>query len=147
MKTHARATATSALVLVAVFAAGTLVGRAWDRETGGEAASVSETAQQEDQGEERRRTRMYERVGLSDAQLVMVDSIVVHYRSDVRELQRESREAYDRQYMALVEAVRESIKGVMTADQRMQYDSILAAFDERRRARRQEREEGGDGND
>lgn len=147
MKTHARATATSALVLVAVFAAGTLVGRAWHQGSVGEAASVGETAQEEGGGEEGRRTPMYERVGLSDAQRVLVDSIVVHYRSDVRELQRESRESYDQQYMALVEAVRGAIKGVMTAQQRTQYDSILAASDERRRTRRQEREEGGDGND
>lgn len=146
MKTHARATATSALVLVAVFAAGTLVGRAWDRGSVVEAAPAGEAAQETGGGEEQRRTPMYERVGLSDAQRVQVDSIVVHYRGDVRELQRASREAYDQQYMALVEAVRESIKGVMDAEQRAQYDSMLAASDERRRARREEREreEGGD---
>jgi len=144
MKTHARATLTSAVVLTAVFASGTMVGRAWDRGTGDEpAATEPDTASAETPTPAERRPPMYEQVGLTDGQRVLVDSIVVHYRQDVRELQRTSRESYEREYMVLVDAVRESIKGVMTSDQRAQYDSLLTASDERRRARREERERSG----
>lgn len=144
MKTHARATLTSAVVLAAVFVSGTMVGRAWDRGTGAEpTAAEPDTASAEAQAPAQRRPPMYEQVGLTDGQRVLVDSIVVHYRRDVRELQRTSRESYDQEYMFLVDAVREAIKGVMTSDQRAQYDSLLTASDERRRARREERERSG----
>lgn len=146
MKTHARATITSAVVLVAVFFAGTLVGRAWDREANGEASAVPDTVSQESSSQETRRPPMYEQVGLSDEQRVTIDSIVVHYRSDVRELQRASRDAYEQGYMVLVDAVRDAIKGVMSESQRVQYDSLLTASDERRRARREGRD-GAGGND
>lgn len=142
MKTHARATITSAAVLAAVFFAGTLVGRAWDREAGAAGPVAQDTVSEETPDQETRRSPMYERVGLSDAQRVAVDSIVVHYRSEVRELQRASREAYERDYMVLVDAVRDAIKGVMTEVQQLQYDSLLTASDERRKNRREGRDGG-----
>jgi len=142
MKTHARATITSAVVLAAVFFAGTLVGRAWDREADEAVAVAQDTVSKETPEQETRRSPMYERVGLSDAQRVAIDSIVVHYRSEVRELQRASREAYERDYMVLVDAVRDAIKGVMTEVQKVQYDSLLTASDERRRSRREGHDEG-----
>jgi len=140
MKTHARATFTSAVVLAAVFFAGALVGRAWDRDAEAADVAVRDSVSGETTDREQRRTPMYEQVGLSDAQRVVIDSIVVHYRSDVRELQRSSREAYEREYMVRVEAVREAIKEVMTPAQRAAYDSLLTASDRRREERRQERE-------
>jgi hypothetical protein len=96
---------------------------------------------------------MYEQVGLTDAQRVEIDSIVVHYRSDLRELQAHYRELYDAQRVeyderrgVLIDSVRQAIKFVMGPEQRAQYDSLLAASDERQRARREERERA-EGND
>lgn len=149
MRAHARATVTSAVVLMAVFVSGALVGRVWDRGGVAQAALAPDSASAEAPAEESRRRPMYEEVGLTAAQQVAIDSIVVHYRADVRELQRAAREAWEQEYMARVEAVREAIKGVMTEAQRAQYDSLLKASDERRRARREERESsnGNDGSD
>lgn len=145
LKTHRRATVTSALVLVLVFSAGTLVGRAWgdrdDRATAlaaeGEVRDGDGSREREDRG---RRTPMYEQVGITDAQRVAIDSIVVHYRSGVRSFQQESREAYEAGYRALVDSTREAIKGVMNARQRIEYDSLLRASDERRRERNSRRD-------
>ena len=145
MKTRARARVITVVVLATVFFSGALVGRAWD-ETVVETAAGPVAEEQEEAREGRRRTPMYEQVGLSDVQLVQVDSIVVHYRNDVRALQEETREGYDRRYAGLVDAVREEIKSVMTADQRAAYDSLLTEYDERRREWRERRREEGDGN-
>ena len=155
MKTRARATVTSGLVLGLVFVSGALVGRAWDERTA-EARPVeeaSDSASESSQGEargERRRGRMYEQVGLDDAQHVVIDSIVVHFRSDLRTLQaayreryQEQRGLYEQEYDALLDSVRGAIKAVMNPEQRAQYDSLLKASDERERARREERERGG----
>lgn len=139
MKTHARATATSALVLVAVFVAGALVGRALEPAQEPADPSVQGTATDAPAEAAPRRTPMYERVGLDDAQRVIIDSIVVHYRSGVRELQRQSREAYEQEYMMRVDAVRQAIKGVMTLEQRVMYDSLTMESDRRRQERREER--------
>lgn len=144
-RTHARLI--TVVVLALVFFSGALVGRAWDEQVA-ETAPGPVAEEQEDGREGRRRTRMYEQVGLSDVQLVQVDSIVVHYRNDVRALQKETREEYDRRYAGLVDAVRDEIKSVMSADQRAAYDSLLAEYDERRREWRERRREEGneDGN-
>lgn len=143
MKTHARATVTSVLVLGLVFVSGTLVGRAWDQRS--ERAEVAqaddperpEGAEREEErdegGDERRRTPMYERVGLNESQLVTVDSIVVDHRTRWREVHREHRDAYDKAYWNYVSELRAAIMAVMTQDQRAQYDSLLTANDERRR--------------
>jgi Spy/CpxP family protein refolding chaperone len=157
MKTRARAAATSLGVLALVFVSGTLVGRAWDERSADarpaeEVQDTSQDAGVEDR-EARRRTPMYEQVGLTDAQRVEIDSIVVHYRSDLRELQAHYRELYDAQRVEygerrgiLIDSVRQAIKSVMGPEQRAQYDSLLAASDERQRARREERERA-EGND
>lgn len=148
MKTHRRATVTSAVVLAVVFTTGTLVGRAWGDQEARASATAVETERGEEEaadGRERRgrRTPMYEQVGITDVQRVAIDSIVVHYRSGVRALQRESRERYEAHYRTLVDSAREAIKSVMTDAQRIEYDALLRASDERRRERR-DSEEGGD---
>lgn len=146
MKTHRRATVTSALVLAVVFTSGTLVGRAWDdQEARAAITGVEEDGTGQDTGTDgdrrARRTPMYERVGISDAQRVAIDSIVVHYRSGVRTLQREAREEYETGYRVLVDSAREAIKAVMTDEQRIEYDALLRSSDERRRERKSERDD------
>ncbi|HSG49457.1 MAG TPA: hypothetical protein VLA43_16680, partial [Longimicrobiales bacterium] len=70
MKTHARATLTSAVVLAAVFFAGALVGHAWDRDADPVGPAAQDTVDQEAPAQETRRPPMYEQVGLTDAQRV-----------------------------------------------------------------------------
>jgi len=79
-------------------------------------------------------------VGLSAEQKVQVDSIVNEYRQRVRELQDqlqdELREAYTPRYRELLEQTRTEIKGVLSPDQAVAYDSLLAERDRRREQRR-----------
>lgn len=137
MKTHRRATATSAVVLILVFVSGALVGGAVNSRTGG-VSSLSAEPSAETEAASRRQPRppMYEQVGISDAQRVSIDSIVV----DTRNRYREQRARYEVQYLALRDSAREAIKGVMTEDQRDRYDSLLQASDDRRAARQAARE-------
>lgn len=142
MTTRAHAKVITAGVLALVFASGALVGRAWNEKV--VAPTDGPAGEQAEEGREgRRRTPMYEQVGLTDLQLVQVDSIVVHYRNEVREEQREAREEWERRYAELVDALRNEIKSVMNAEQRTAYDSLLAQYDERRREWRENRREEG----
>ena len=145
MAGRGRVTATSAAILALMFVTGVLVGRAWD--VGSAEAQAAETTTEASEGEERgERTPMYEQVGITDGQRVVIDSLVVHYRRDMRTLQRDSRTLYDQQSDALADEVRAAIKAVMTPEQVAEYDVLLEASDERRRARRAERDRE-DGND
>lgn len=154
MKTHRRATATSAVVLGLVFVTGVLVGRAWDAWSEDDVAVAAEpaagTGEGEREGGEGRRNSppMYERVaGMTDAQLATIDSIVVEHRNRLRVLQdslrsrrKDARADYEAQWGELVSSARGAIKSVMTEAQRMEYDSLLTARDEARRERRAQRD-------
>lgn len=159
MKSHRRATATSALVLGLVFIAGLLVGRAWDAWSDDDQAFAAETTGDTRDGEgrdeargDRERTPMYERVGISDAQRVTIDSIVVEHRNRLRVLQDSlrsrrqlARDEYEEEWGRLVTSARDAIKAVMTEAQQIEYDSLLTARDDARRERRAQRDDDDEG--
>lgn len=144
MTGRGRTTASTLAILGIVFVSGITVGRAWDlraAEAGTvEATEAAAPEETREEGERRRREPMYERVGISDAQRVVIDSLVVHYRNGMRSHQREARAAYEEGQDALVRATREAIMSVMTLEQADEYRALLEASDERRRERRAERE-------
>ena len=144
MSGRLRVTATTIAVLVIVFASGVTVGRAWDVRSAEAEVSRTDASGDEDRrdegGERPRRQPMYEQVGLTDSQQVVIDSLVVHYRTDMRAYQREARARYEAGTDSLVQAVREAILSVMTPAQAAEYRSLLEAADERRREWREERE-------
>jgi hypothetical protein len=146
---------TTVLILFLVLLTGAVLGIAADRRLEGTVASSEsrdgETergrgSEGDTQGEEgggdaaRQRHLIVEQVGLSTEQKVQVDSIVNEYRQRVRELQDqlqdELREAYTPRYRELLEQTRTEIKGVLSADQAVAYDSLLAERDRRREQRR-----------
>lgn len=115
-------------ILILVFVAGTAVGYAVDRWTG--AVALATESSGEDESERRRsRGRIINRVDLTEMQEVQVDSILEHHRKEMAELQA----YYHPRYWGIIDSTRESIKEVLTDDQRMRYDSLLAASDRRRR--------------
>lgn len=135
MEKSVRTRLVSALVLAVVFAAGLLLGLAAD--TSLTATPAEETAEAaDDDGEERRRTPMYEQVDPTEAQMALIDSIVTHHRASMKELHAEFREEYDPRYRALIAETREAIKDVLDPEQVVQYDSLLAEYDRRRAERR-----------
>jgi Spy/CpxP family protein refolding chaperone len=136
MEKDARTRLVSALVLAVVFATGAVLGLAVDRSL---QAGPVQGGGDETVGERERRRPMYEQVGPSERQMVAIDSIVDEHRNKMKALHAEFRSAYNPRYQALVEETRQAIKGVLTPDQAVAYDSLLAERD-RRRAERGSRE-------
>ena len=155
-----RARLTTALVLFLVLASGVVLGMALDRQLeargvfGGEARRPEGRAgmdgrsrgfdpRSRDSTRESSQTRgpshrgpslIVEQVGLTDAQKVQVDSIVGYYRTQMRDLHDEFDEAYNSRYREIMANSREDILGILTAEQRVVYDSLLVEM----RARREE---------
>lgn len=132
---------TTVVVLAAVFAAGLLLGFAADRSMAAPGDAEEAGAEDQAQPTERRRA-MYEQVGPSEEQTVVIDSIVDEYRTAMRALHAEFEAAYDSRYQALLRETRDAIKGVLTPEQAHAYDSLIAARDSLAAARERRRDEG-----
>jgi hypothetical protein len=137
---------TTVAVLAAVFAAGLLLGLAVDRSL--VATPTDEVVRTEGEGQPtERRHAVYEQVGPSEAQKIVIDSVVNESRTAMRALHAEFRAAYDARYKALVQETRAAIKGVLTPEQVHAYDSLIAERDslaaerDRQRAGRSPRDE------
>ena len=137
MEKGARTRLTTVLVLVVVFASGMTLGLAMDRS--GVAVTSDASEPRAEEGQRERRTPMWEQVGPDEAQKMQIDSVVKAYRETMRALQSDMRDAYNTQYQALIEQTRTDIKGVLTPEQAVAYDSLVAAY-EKRRAERGSRE-------
>ena len=122
------------VVLLAVFGSGLLVGLAADRSLVATPAAEAAVAAEPEAPAERR-VPMYERVGPDAAQKMVIDSIVSEYRVSMKSLHAEFRAAYNPRYQALVDETRAAIKGVLTPEQAIAYDSLIAER-ERKRAER-----------
>lgn len=129
---------TTVVVLTVVFGAGVLLGMAADRSIA--ATPAAEAARREPSEGESRRKPLWEQVGATDAQKIVIDSIVAEYRTAMKALHAEFNAAYDPRYRALLQETRAAIKGVLTPEQARAYDSLVAERD-RQRA---ERDSGGD---
>jgi Spy/CpxP family protein refolding chaperone len=128
----------TALVLVAVFSAGLLVGVAADRSVVAPTDQAGVPA--DSSAAQTRRVPMWEQVGPNEAQKILIDSIVGEYRSSMKSLHAEFRAAYNPRYQALIDGVRASIKAVLTPEQANAYDSLVAEY-ERERAERGARDD------
>lgn len=147
----------TALILLLLLATGWIVGVAVDRRIWGmdgrgggpraaeradEAGEDAEAPEEGERSSSRRRGLIVEQVGLSDEQHEQVDSIVAHYRYQMRELESELEEelrgAYQPRYRELLEQTRDEIRAVLTPEQQMAYDSLLVEYDRRREERRRQ---------
>ncbi|MHB1193286.1 MAG: hypothetical protein ACYC6F_09585 [Longimicrobiales bacterium] len=116
------------VVLALVFGAGILLGFAADRSL--VATPAGEEARTEDEEEPTQRRRAtYEQVDPTEAQKMVIDSIVKEYRTAMRALHAEFNAAYDPRYQALLRETRSAIKGVLTPQQAHAYDSLIAERD------------------
>lgn len=144
-----------------VFVSGAVVGIAGDRwlaadgtqsqpQAEAEEADGDRDQEREREGRERRRRGRYAdpSLALSTMQLEAADSIVALRRRDYREAVEEFKvhqEAFEAVRDTLVQRTRQEIRALMTQDQAIRYDSLLAESDRRRaeRAREHDRSEGG----
>lgn len=115
-------------ILLLVFGAGIATGFVADRWTGSTALATEVDDEKRDE-ERSGRTRIIDRVDLSEMQKVAVDSILEHHRQEMADLQG----YYHPRYWGIVDSTRESIKEVLSEDQKVMYDSLLIINDERRR--------------
>jgi len=77
---------------------------------------------------------------------MQVDSIVGYYRTQMRDLHDEFDEAYNSRYREIMAKSREEILRILTAEQRVAYDSLLVEMRARREGSRRDSTEGsGDG--
>ena len=83
-------------------------------------------------GTERRRTRIYEKVEPTEAQLLLIDSILEGHKKHMRLLHEEFWASYDPRYQAVIQQTREAILKVFTEEQASEYRSLLQDFDESR---------------
>jgi len=137
MDSGSRTRLMTAVILVVVFGAGLLLGAALDGSlaagpAGGTAVLAEGTAEEAP----RSRVPMYEQVGPGDAQKIQIDSIVKEHRANMDALHEEFRGLYNPRYRALVQEVREAIKGVFSPEQADRYQLLLDEFDQRRAERR-----------
>lgn len=94
---------------------------------------------------QRRPSLIVEQVGLTEVQQAQADSIFWHYRGQMRALHEEFDEAYNTRYREIMVRSREDMLGILTADQRVVYDSLLADWAQRRQERRADSAQGESG--
>ena len=137
MEHGSRTKLVTAVILAVVLGTGVMLGLVSDGSL--VAPPVEEaTMNDADRGrvsERRRRTPMYEQVGPTEAQGVLIDSILEGQRQHMRLLHDEFRASYDPRYQAVIQQTREAILEVFTLEQASEYRVLLQEFDESRTQR------------
>ena len=137
MEHGSRTKLVTAVILAVVLGTGVMLGLVSDGSLVAppvEEATMNDT----DRGrvsERRRRTPMYEQVGPTEAQGVLIDSILEDQRQHMRSLHDEFRASYDPRYQAVIQQTREAILEVFTSEQASEYRVLLQEFDESRTQR------------
>ena len=137
MEHGSRTKLVTAVILAVVLGTGVMLGLVSD---GSLVAPPAEEATMNDAdrgrvSERRRRTPMYEQVGPTEAQGVLIDSILEDQRQHMRSLHDEFRASYDPRYQAVIQQTREAILEVFTLEQASEYRVLLQEFDESRTQR------------
>ena len=89
-------------------------------------------ADRDGMSERNRRTPMYQQVGLTEDQSLLIDSILEDQLQHMRSLHEEFRTTYVPRYQALIQQTREAILEVFTDEQASDYRALLQEFDESR---------------
>ena len=97
-----------------------------------EEGMVREVVDRDGMSERNRRTPMYEQVGLTEDQSLLIDSILEGQLQHMRSLHEEFRTTYVPRYQALIQQTREAILEVFTEEQASDYRALLQEFDESR---------------
>ena len=137
MEHGSRTKLVTAVILAVVLGTGVMLGLVSDGSLVGPPVEEA-TMNDADRGrvsERRRRTPMYEQVGPTEAQGVLIDSILEGQRQHMRLLHDEFRASYDPRYQAVIQQTREAILEVFTSEQASEYRVLLQEFDESRTQR------------
>lgn len=139
MEHQARTRLVTALVLVAVFGTGVLLGLAADSNVNALAAEVtpSEAADTAAEKEAPRRRNLYDEVEPNETQLTLIDSIIAEHRARTTALDEQLRGQYNAGFRVILLETREAIKGALRPDQAAEYQRLLDEYDARRAAERE----------
>ena len=121
-------------VLAVTFIAGALAGAAIDRAVVDEDRDEVRKERRDDE-DDRRRSYIIEKVEMSDAQRAAIDSILERRADRMRAVWHEVEPQLD----AISDSARSEIMGVLTPEQRAEYEELL---DRRRRDRDRDRSDG-----
>jgi Spy/CpxP family protein refolding chaperone len=147
MEKSARTRLLTAVVLVAVFGAGVVLGMALHGGTPPTAASVASSSQDTDSAGRPRRQPLYMQVDPTDAQKAKLDSILKQNHDAMRALTREFHQEFDPRYDSLnneyrakygprydslIAGTRAAIRKVLTPEQVEKWDSLIAKADSAR---------------
>ena len=150
MEHESRTRLITALVLVAVFGAGLLVGFAADSNLGAEPpAVVTQSGGSTGDGEgdaeasepEPRRTPIYMQVDPNEAQLARIDAIIEEHRTKMTALDEEIRTELRVGFRGIYLETRVAIKGVLSSEQAAEYQQLLDAWDARTAAERENKQD------
>jgi len=128
--TALRAKMVAGTALVLLFGSGVVVGLAWDQTAS--ASTPGEVRTDERREEGGRRRLIVDNVGLSAVQKTTVDSRVVFHRQRMADLDTE----FQPRYRSVIDGLIEDIKEVLTSDQLVKYEVLLAEHDVVRAERR-----------
>ena len=146
----------SFVLLAMVLATGVLLGMAWDREAGANVAAEGPSASGKGdcgnrQDGEPQRPSFWDKVGLTPEQREAANAQLEEFQEEWRELRREAfskygprfeaimkeySEEYDGRFESLRQRSREKRRALMTDEQRVTYDSLLAEIDRQREDRK-----------
>ena len=121
----------AATALILLFGSGVVVGLAWDQTA--DASTLEEVRPDaRSKREGARHPMIVDRVGLSAVQKATVDSLVSFHRQRMSDLNTDFRP----RYRAVIGDLRVEIRQVLTDDQGLRYDALLAEYEEEHAARR-----------
>jgi Spy/CpxP family protein refolding chaperone len=117
-------------VILLIFGAGLAVGMVLDRGIAEAAPEETRTAEaeKEEETEARRRGSVIGQIDLTSDQQVRVDSIVDHFREELKNFRTSYRTEYDR----ILTETREALKAILDDEQRAEYEALLEERDRQR---------------
>jgi Spy/CpxP family protein refolding chaperone len=118
-------------VILLIFGAGLAVGMVLDRgiaEAAPEETRTAEAEKEEEETEARRRGSVIGQIDLTSDQQVRVDSIVDHFREELKNFRTSYRTEYDR----ILTETREALKAILDDEQRAEYEALLEERDRQR---------------
>jgi hypothetical protein len=143
MENGSRTRLVTVMIIAVIFSTGLVVGLAADSSL--QATPIDDVvAESTDENAEEarpRRTPMYERVGPTAEQSVVISEVLKANGQRMKALHEEFDSAYQPRYRALIQETRRSILGVFTLEQAVEYQELLDAFDQRRAEREQAQRE------
>jgi hypothetical protein len=137
MENGSRTRLVTVMIIAVIFSTGLLVGLAADSSLQATPVDdvVAESTDKDAEEARPRRTPMYEQVGPTEEQGVLISQVLRANGQRMKALHEEFDSAYQPRYRALIQETRRLILGVFTPEQAVEYQGYLDAYDVRRAER------------